>query len=382
MKKIALLGASGSIGKSSLNVLRKGNFEPVLFSAHSDYKELIKLKNEYPKSLIALSNDSLAVDLDNNIKNQIDFMGKQGLLDAISNCNADIVINGISGASGLEPSIAALNKGCTLALANKETIVMAGSLVLELEKQNNSKIIPVDSEHSAIFSLINAHGRENIEEIILTASGGPFLDYNKEQLANVIANDALSHPTWNMGQKITIDSATLANKGLEVIEASNFFGFPAEKIHVIIHPQSIIHSMVRLKDGNLYAQMSKPDMCNPIHNALYWPDIKPQSCSQLNFEGLSLDFIKPDTSRFPMLMLAYKALESSLLHPVIYNAANEIAVNDFLEGKISFLEIPRIVGYVLNNNEWHNNKREPDLKEILETDIKAREMAKQAGSKI
>ena len=378
MRKIAVLGASGSIGISSLQVLREGNFEPVLFSAHVDYKSLLKLKNEFPKAILALSSSSQTPE--NDPGNQIDYFGKQGLLDAISACNADIVINGISGAAGLEPSIAALEKGYTLALANKESIVMASHLVLGLEKEKNAKIIPVDSEHSAIFTLIQAHGIENIDEIILTASGGPFLDFSKEKLANITPKDALSHPTWNMGPKITIDSATLANKGLEVIEASRFFGFPLDKIKVIIHPQSIIHAMVRLKDGCIYAQMSKPDMRNPIHNALYWPKIAAQTFAPLDLEGLSLDFIKPDVDRFPMLSLAYKALEMSLLHPVIYNAANEIAVNEFLEQRIPFLEIPRIVRYVLNNNEWPKKCKEPDLNEILKTDKMAREMALQARS--
>ena len=383
MKKVALLGASGSIGINSLDVLRKENFEPVLFSAHSSYKTLLNLKKEFPNALLALSGSSH--DTGTVFDNQIDYYGKQGLLDAISSCQADIVINGICGAAGLEPSIAALEAGCILALANKETIVMAGPLVLGLEKQKNTKIIPVDSEHSAIFSLINAHGIENIEEIILTASGGPFLDFSEEQLAHVTADGALNHPTWNMGPKITIDSATLANKGLEVIEASRFFGFSAEKIRVIIHPQSIIHSMVRLKDGMIYAQMSKPDMRNPIHTALSWPEIHSQSFNPLNLEGLSLEFIKPDLKRFPMLSLAYTALEKGPLYPVIYNAVNEAAVNDFLEGRISFLEIPRIVGYVLNSNEWPkscDSYNEPDLKEILETDKKAREMALQSRSRI
>ena len=380
MKKIAVLGASGSIGKSALDVLRNGDFDPVLFSAHTDYNALLKLKVEFPGASLALSGASQDPCADPGGK--INFYGRRGLLDAITGCGADIIINGISGAAGLEPSIAALNAGSVLALANKETIVMAGPLVLGLEKEKNAKIIPVDSEHSAIFNLINAFGKENIDEIILTASGGPFRDLSSEELANVTPDMALSHPTWNMGPKITIDSATLANKGLEVIEASRLFGLAPEKIRVIIHPQSIIHSMVRLKDGMIYAQMSKPDMRNPIHNALYWPEILPSSFDVLELEGSTLSFFKPDSTRFPMLPLAYTALEKSPLHPVIYNAANETAVKAFLEKRISFLEIPRIVGYVLKSKEWPENCREPDLEEILYTDKKAGEMARQYRSDI
>ena len=368
MKKVAVLGATGSIGKSSLDVLRHGDFQPVLFTAHTNQDLLLKLKEEFPTALLALSGEE-------NAPMGIDYSGRQGLFDAISSCKADIFINGISGAAGLEPSIAALNSGASLALANKESIVMAASLILALGKE---RIIPADSEHSAIFFLIKAHGRENIEEIILTASGGPFRNYSLERLSKVTPKEALDHPTYKMGPKISVDSATLANKGLEVIEAARFFEFPPEKIRVLIHPQSIVHSMLRLKDGSVYSQMSKPDMRLPIHSALHWPEIKPSSIGALNealdFNGLSLDFDNPDTSRFPMLSLAYEACREGPLYPVAYNAANETAVDAFLEGRISFLEIPRIVEYVLSKGFWSIN-HEPDLCEILEADKMARNMA-------
>jgi 1-deoxy-D-xylulose-5-phosphate reductoisomerase len=389
LKKAAVLGATGSIGKSSLDVLRHGNFEPVLFTAHTDSDGLLKLKDEFPHALLALSGEETAFpphcDIEANDK--IEYSGRQGLLDAITNCDADIIINGITGAAGLEPSIAALNTGACLALANKETMVMAGPLVLALAEEKHTKIIPVDSEHSAIFHLIEAHGKENIEEIILTASGGPFRNYPLERLAEVGSEEALEHPTYNMGPKITVDSATLANKGLEVIEAVRFFGFPPEKIKVLIHPQSIVHSMVRVKDGAVYAQLSKPDMRHPIYCALHWPEIAPSSFGALDFHGLSLDFENPDTLRFPMLSLAYAACQDNL-HPAAYNAANESAVEAFLEGRISFLEIPRIVEYVLSNRIWSETNRQSDrlqavgdhlqvvgLKEILEADKTARNLA-------
>ena len=365
MKKVAVLGATGSIGKSSLDVLRQGAFKPVLFTAHTNFGILQKLKEEFPDSLLALSGGE-------NTPPLVDYFGRQGLLDAVAACNADIVINGISGAAGLEPSIAALNSGASLALANKESIVMAAHLILALGKE---RIIPVDSEHSAIFFLIKAHRRENVEEIYITASGGPFRNYSPEMLTKVSPREALEHPVWSMGPKISVDSATLANKGLEVIEAVRLFEFPPEKIQVLIHPQSIVHSMLRLKDGTIYCQMSKPDMRHPIHNALHWPEIVPSSINALNealnFQGLSLEFEKPDTSRFPMLSLAYAACREGPLHPVVYNAANEAAVEAFLEGSISFLEIPRIVEYVLSRGLWSIN-HEPGLSEILEADNTAR----------
>ena len=371
MKKIAILGATGSIGKNSLDVVRQGNFKPVLFSAHTNREVLFKLKTEFPDALLVLSGQE-------NAPLPIDFSGRRGLLQSIAACNADIVINGISGAAGLEPSIAVLNAGACLALANKETIVMAGPLVLALEKEKNAKIIPIDSEHSAIFHLIEAHGKKNIREIILTASGGPFRNYPLERLARVTRLEALEHPTWNMGPKITVDSATLANKGLEVIEAARLFDFPPERIRVLIHPQSIVHSMVILKDGSIYSQMSKPDMRHPIHSALHWPELVPSPFEVLNFRGLSLDFEEPDNTRFPMLSLAYAACEGPL-YPVAYNAANEAAVEAFLEERIPFLEIPRIVEYVLSNRLWSEAKSsEPCLEEILEADKRARDMALQS----
>jgi 1-deoxy-D-xylulose-5-phosphate reductoisomerase len=371
-KKVAVLGATGSIGKSAVELLRQGDFETVLLTAHSNTDSLVTLKEHFPIAKLALTGSGSTHPL-------INYYGAQGLFKAIEDCKADIVINGISGAAGLEPSIAALNTGCCLALANKETIVMAGPLILAMQKEKNATLIPVDSEHSAIFQLINAHGKENIAEIILTASGGPFRNYAETGMAHITPQEALAHPTWNMGPKITIDSATLANKGLEVIEAVRLFGFPPEKIKVIIHPQSIIHSMVRLKDGTFYAQMSKPDMKHPIHTALYWPDVAPSPLEVLEFENLTLDFHKPDTARFPMLPLAYKACEKALL-PAVYNAANEEAVHAFLDGQIGFLEIPRIVEQVMNNlvlpgNDGPALLNALNLSDILEADRKARDMA-------
>ena len=335
-KKVAVLGATGSIGTCTLDLIRNckdhnGNarFEPVLFSARKNAEALELLKKEFPNVMTVL--------------------GKEELLKAISIAGAEITVNGISGAAGLEPSIAAIMAGSDLALANKETIVLAGHIILGLAEEKNVRIIPVDSEHSALFKLIHSLGKTEVSELILTASGGPFRNYSMEALSQVTAEQALSHPTWNMGPKITIDSATLANKGLEVIEAAFLFGFPPEKIKVTIHPQSIVHSMVRLKNGAVYAQMSQPDMRLPIHDALFWPECESSAYGSLDFDSLFLSFEKPDLEKFPMLKLAYKVLQGPSGLPVVYNAANEIAVEAFLQKKIGFLEIPRLVSYVVDN---------------------------------
>ena len=367
-KKVAVLGATGSIGKSTLDVLRnrKELFEPVLFSAHSDSEELLKLKEEFPGALTAKTQEELPSPPG------IDFQGKQGLLNAIAAAGADITVNGISGAAGLLPSRAVLNAGSDLALANKETAVMAGRLIFALAAEKNVRILPVDSEHTALLKLLEAHGRDNTREIILTASGGPFRNYSMEMLNRVSAREALAHPTWNMGPKITVDSATLANKGLEVIEAAVYFGFPPEKIKVVVHPQSILHSMIRLNDGAVYAQMSKPDMRLVIHDALTWPETVYSPFGVLDFDSLSLDFEKPDFERFPMLALAYDALRGGPSLPAVYNAANEIAVEAFFREKIGFLEIPRIVEYVLSESRSQESET---IETVLEQDKKARELA-------
>jgi 1-deoxy-D-xylulose-5-phosphate reductoisomerase len=374
MKKVAVLGATGSIGKNALDVIarRKTDFKPVLLSAHSNGDGLDEAGGAWPEAQKILCGDT---------------GGRERLLAAIAGCGADITINGISGAAGLEPSMAAIEAGSDLALANKETLVMAGRLVLKRANEKNINIIPVDSEHSAIFHLLKAHcqdNTDNLEEIILTASGGPFRNYSIEEMGKVDPQAALAHPTWNMGAKISIDSASMANKGLEVIEASRLFNlsngqsFPPEKIKVVIHPQSIVHSMIRLKDGELYAQLSCPDMRLPILKALYWPLLPPSEgdgnsgFGRLNFDALTLEFNLPDTQRFPMLRLAYDAVRKGGLYPCAYNGANEAAVAAFLAERIGFLDIGRITGYVLDS-DW---SAEPvDITSVMEADNKARILA-------
>ncbi|GHU04580.1 1-deoxy-D-xylulose 5-phosphate reductoisomerase [Spirochaetia bacterium] len=360
MKKAAVLGATGSIGKSALDVLRrsKDDFDVVLLTAHRSGDELRELAKDFPHARLALSGE---------------------VLQAIAEAGADITVNGIAGAAGLEPSLAVLRSGSDLALANKETIVMAGPLVLTEARKAGRRIIPVDSEHQAIWSLLAAHGRTNLKEILLTASGGPFRTYTKEQLAQVKKEDALAHPTWNMGPKITVDSASMANKGLEVIEAVRLFDVPPEKIKVVVHPQSIVHSMLRLTNGAVYAQLSRPDMRLPIMNALYsalpagFPSIE-----ELSFDDLTLSFAKPDTGKFPLLPLAYEAARRGGLYPAVYNAANEKAVEAFLEGKIAFLDIPSIVEYALDKDLRSIGDIDDTgdtLEGIMEADRQGRELA-------
>ena len=368
-KRIAVLGATGSIGKSSLDIISRDreNFEPVLLTAHSCRNKLEELSKQFPHAVCVLADE-------NN--------GKKKLLSAIAETKPDITINGISGSAGLEPSLAAINAGSHLALANKETIVMAGDLAIRSAKEKNVNIIPVDSEHSAIFHLLrffagqDGDKSENVSEIILTASGGPFRNLSVKDMEKVTVKDALSHPTWNMGQKITIDSASMANKGLEIIEACVFFNMPGEKIKVVIHPQSIVHSMIRLCNGVIYAQLSKPDMRHPIHDAIYWPVTTKSTLEPISFDSLTLEFSKPDPDKFPMLKHAWEAAKLGALYPCAYNAANETAVTAFLEQKIGFLDIPKITEHVLQA-DWSADNL--DLETVLEADAEAR---RRAGSLI
>ena len=362
-KRVAVLGATGSIGKSALDVIARGqnDFEVVLLSAHSQSDKLAELGKLYPEAAAVHSGAQ---------------GGRESLLAAIAACGANITLNGISGAAGLEPSMAAIEAGSNLALANKETLVMAGPLVLRRAREKNVTIIPVDSEHSAVFHLVEAHGAAHgagaLDEIILTASGGPFRNYSLKEMEKVSPQAALDHPTWNMGAKITIDSASMANKGLEVIEAARLFNLPPEKIKVVIHPQSVVHSMIQMKDSAVYAQLSRPDMRLPIHKALYWPEGVSSDFGRLDLSSLTLDFYPPDTEKFPLLALAYEAVQKGGLYPCAYNAANEAAVAAFLAGRAGFLDIGRITRYVLDR-DW--NREPDDIASVMEADRQARIMA-------
>ncbi len=337
-KKVLVLGCTGSIGQSALSIIDSlpDSFILAGISAHSNKDKLEAIAKKFSCKNYCLSSDS-----------------QKNFLDFIKNTDADIVVNGIAGSAGLMPSVAALESNKNLALANKETMVMAGRLIKSLAAKHQKKILPVDSEHSAVFMLIEKYGHENVDKIILTASGGPFRKYTKEQLENVTLEDALKHPTWNMGQKITIDSATLANKGLEVIEAVQLFDIPQQRVQVVVHPQSIVHSLIRTTDGVMYAQLSKPDMRHPIVTALTYPEFIQNKLEQLDFlyageNGTSLEFYPPRKDIFPMLNLAYKACDTCGSGTIAFNAANEVAVSNFVSKAISFTQIPNVTEYVLS----------------------------------
>jgi 1-deoxy-D-xylulose-5-phosphate reductoisomerase len=282
---------------------------------------------------------------------------------------ADIVINGISGARGLLPSVKALQLGRDLALANKETIVMAGPLITELVKEHGSRLLPVDSEHHGLFCLLQERNADEIDKIILTASGGAFRELSYEQLYHVRREDAITHPNWKMGAKITVDSATMANKGLEVIEAHHLFGVPVSAIEVLIHPQSYVHSLVRTIDGFLYAQISQPDMRLPIQDALTYPELRSSGLEAFDLTGKALSFEPVDSRKYGMLDLAYQAAEGAQGYAIAYNAANEVAVQRFLGGEIPFLKIPQLVEEILQA-DWNAEVR--TVEQILQIDERAR----------
>lgn len=344
-KNIILLGATGSIGQNTLSIVSRyaEQFSINAVSAHTQGEKLREIQHNFHIPAAALSSDA-------EIEGSTDFpyWGSRGLTDMIRETDADMVVNGITGATGLAPSIAALESGKDLILANKETVVMAGPLIFKLAEKLGRRIIPVDSEHSAILQLIRFRPQEMIDHVILTASGGPFAARPQETFSSITPAEALKHPTWNMGRKISIDSATLANKGLEVIETHIFFSLPPEKIDVVIHPQSIIHSMISTTDGCFYAQLSSPDMQVPILNALLYPKIASEVISPFKPVGMNLSFAEPDRKKFPMLDFAYDSLVHGGSYTIAYNAANEIAVNAFLNEQISFTDIPRLTGNVLD----------------------------------
>ncbi|MDR2494415.1 MAG: 1-deoxy-D-xylulose-5-phosphate reductoisomerase [Spirochaetaceae bacterium] len=367
-RKIAVLGATGSIGAAALAVIRRNRaaFEPVLFSSHSSEDALLALKKEFPLAKTALTGRGKPAG------SGIDYLGAPGLLEGIARCGAYTALNGIAGAAGLAPSLAVLDAGIHLALANKETMVMAAPLVWARSAARKRRIIPVDSEHAALFSLIAAHRREEVTELVLTASGGPFRNHTTARLETVTVEDALRHPTWNMGKKITIDSATMANKGLEVIEAAGLFHIDPSRIKVVIHPQSIVHALVRCASGAVYAQLSQPDMRLPIQNALFYPQKAVPCLDALALEGLALEFHAVDAERFPLLPLAYQAAAAGQAYQSAYNAANEEAVRAFLDRTIRFVDIAAVVATSMDA-EYHSDG---SLDAILAADRKARVLAK------
>lgn len=364
MKKLLVLGCTGSIGSQTIDIARnmKDKFQVVGVAAGHNEKAVEELCKEFSCKGTVFSKDGL-----------------EGLENLIKSSGADIAINGIAGSAGLLPSVKVLENGMDLALANKETVVMAWNIVKDIAQKHNAKIIPVDSEHSAIFNLTEKIGKENISEIVITASGGPFREFSKEKLASVTVEDALKHPTWNMGPKITIDSASLANKGLEVIEAVRLFDTPAEKVKVLVHPQSLVHSLVRTKDGMLYAQISNPDMRHPIFGALVWPAYEENYLEPFDLFDHSMTFFKPRSDDFPMLKHAYTCAKKGASYTIAFNAANEVAVEAFINYKISFTEIPLITEETLQKDWSYQCRR---IEEVMEEDSKARVAAKEILCKL
>ena len=364
MKKISILGSTGSIGTQTLDIVRINNdVEVVALSAHKNIDLLEKQIREFKPKVVAIWEEVDAKILSDKVKDlnvKVSF-GMDGLIEVASVCDADIVVTAVVGMIGIEPTIAAIKAKKDIALANKETLVCAGHIIMPLAKDMGINIYPVDSEHSAIFQCLDKNNP--IKKILLTASGGPFRGFSKEELENVTLEDALKHPNWSMGKKITIDSATMINKGLEIIEASHLFGVDIDHIEVVIQKESIIHSMVEFKDNGILAQLGTPDMKLPISYALFYPERRYISEERVDFSKLAtLNFSKPDLDVFEGLKMAISAGKKGGSAPTVLNAANEWAVDKFLNKKIGFTDIGRLIGLAIENHQFKEN---PSLEDII-----------------
>lgn len=369
MRKIAILGTTGSIGTQTLSIVReKKDLEVVSMSCGSNIDLFEEQIREFNPQLVSCGNEDKALELKKRISDlDVEVLsGMDGLIAVATITEAEIVVTAIVGMLGIRPTVAAINEGKDIALANKETLVTAGHIIMPLSKEKNISILPVDSEHSAIFQSLQGNEDNNIHKILLTASGGPFRGFSKEQLEKVTLEDALKHPNWEMGKKITIDSATMVNKGLEVMEAKWLFGVDLDRIEVVVHPQSILHSAVEYDDGAVVGQLGLPDMRLPIQYALYYPKRLPMSGDYLDlFKVKDMTFEKPDLDVFVGLKYAYEAQREGGNMPTIFNAANEKAVALFLNKKISFTDIYRLIDNSMKEIEYINN---PTLDEILYTE--------------
>ena len=377
-KKVVLLGSTGSIGCSTLEVARQipDRVELVGLAANASVGKLAEQARETGVKHVALADASKEADLRALLPKGVTlYVGNEGLIELATLAGADVVLVAIVGTAGLEPALAAIEAGKDLAVASKEILVMAGEIVTAAAEKRGVNILPVDSEHNAIFQCLDGHrgGEKEVSRLILTASGGPFRTWPEEDLKAVTVEQALKHPTWEMGRKITIDSATLFNKGLEMIEARWLFGIGMDRIDVVVHPQSIVHSMVEFVDGSVLAQLSRPDMCFPIQYALTWPDRVPGGLKPLDFGQLSkLDFEEPRDEVFPALGLARRAgLEGGTL-PAVFNAANEVAVDAFIERKIGFTDIWGVVAQTMDD---HQMESASSLQSLIAADSWARQRA-------
>lgn len=372
MKNISILGSTGSIGTQTLDIVKNNpdEFRVIGLTANKNMELLKNQINEFKPEAVGVMDEEKADLLKQNVDINV-YSGIEGIIKIASLNEIDTVVNSLVGSVGVKPTVEAIRNKKNIALANKETLVTAGSVVMEEVKKNNVRLMPIDSEHSAIFQCLNNENVNDVNEITITASGGPFKNYSKAQLENVTVQDALRHPTWNMGNKITIDSATLMNKGFEVIEAHWLYDIPYEKVEVVIHPQSIIHSLVEFKDNSTLAQLSLPDMKLPIQYALSYPKRLPLNIKKLNLmEVKNLSFEKPNFELFPCLGYAYDAGSIGGTMPAVLNAVNEIAVYAFLDNKIKFLDIARLINKMMQE---HNIIKNPNLNQILDVDKKIKE---------
>lgn len=370
MKRIAVLGSTGSIGTQTLEIVRayKEELEVTALAAGSNVEKLEEQIREFHPSLAVLWSEEAAKELKERTSDlEVEIAcGMEGMLQLAVQPQADILVTAVVGMIGIRPTIAAIREKKTIALANKETLVTAGHIIMPLAKQMGVPILPVDSEHSAIFQSLQGAKRSELSQIILTASGGPFRGKKRAELADMTVQDALKHPNWSMGRKITIDSATLVNKGLEVMEAKWLFDVELDRIQVVVHPQSILHSAVEYVDGGIIGQLGMPDMKLPIQYALFYPDRKPMDTKRVDFYSLGqMTFEKPDLETFTGLKLAYQAAEEGGSMPTVFNAANEMAVSLFLDRKIKFLQIPELIQASM---EHHKKVEAPDVEEILQAE--------------
>lgn len=379
MKKLTILGSTGSIGTQTLDVVRKNRdkFEVIAISANRSVDLLFEQIIEFKPKYVAVYDKESAEKLKNLIPKYIDIEvldSMEGLVKISTLDEVDVVLTAVVGMIGLIPTIKAIEHKKDIALANKETLVTAGEIVMKAARENGVNILPVDSEHSAIFQCLNGENKKQVNKLILTASGGPFRGKTREELINVTKREALKHPNWSMGQKITIDSSTLMNKGLEVIEAKWLFDMDYKDIDVVVHPQSIIHSMVEYIDTSIIAQLSMPDMRLAIEYALMYPDRIKSDFERIDFRKINkLTFEEPDMNTFPCLKLAYEALKEGKTYLTVLNASNEVLVESFLKGKIGFYDIPY---YIEKSLDEHNSISNPTLQDILEVDIWTRNYMK------
>ncbi|SFS54531.1 1-deoxy-D-xylulose-5-phosphate reductoisomerase [Marininema halotolerans] len=383
MKRITILGSTGSIGISTLEVIRQhpSRFKVEGMAAGKNVEEMIRQAEEFRPRMISMEEETAAEAVRKGVSYPVEVVwGSEGLLSLATLPEADYVVSAIVGSRGLPPTLAAIHAGKTIGLANKESLVMGGALVMEAAREHGVSILPIDSEHSALFQSMNGEPRERIRRILVTASGGSFRDWPRERLATATKEQALKHPNWSMGAKVTIDSATLMNKGLEVIEARWLFDLPYDQIDVLIHPESIIHSLVEYEDGAIMAQLGTPDMKVPIQYALSYPERLPLKGEPLDLVAIGkLHFRAPDFDRFPCLKLAYTCGRQGGTLPTVMNAANEIAVEHFLAGKLTFLGIEEVLEEVLSR---HTSVQQPTLDDLFEADRWARDMARKCGARV